>query len=123
MKAESDNIQDSQMTPSVSAEDGEEWMISFWVSLQNILIRWPLYNCAISKAADSIPDLTSQVRLLDEKLQPQHCRVCSIGANAERVAEGHPKIRTPENVISCSANQPRPKQEAHTFTGILRPTN
>lgn len=36
MKAESDNIQNSQMTPSVSAEDGEEWIINFWVFLQNI---------------------------------------------------------------------------------------
>lgn len=121
MKAESDNIQNSQMTPSVSAEDEKNgWSVS---EFPYILIRWPLYKCAISKAADSTPDLTSQVRLLDEKLQLQHCRVCSIGANAEQVAEGHTKIRTPENVISCGANQPRPKQEAHTFTGILRPTN
>lgn len=93
MKAESDNIQNlsDDHPPPLPPVSVEEWLTTFWVFLPNIDSRWSLYNCGGGKAADSKPDLSSQVRLLDEKLQLQHCRVCRIGANAERVAEGHAK--------------------------------
>lgn len=73
MTAESDNIQNSQTAPLVSVEDGEELRISFpdidWLA--------PLYNCA--KAAERKPDFTGPVGSLDEELQLQSCRACSIG--------------------------------------------